>query len=115
MNKNGRSRKNFLEPGKRKQQKKLLGTWETEPAGKASWDLRKESSRKNFLGPGNGSSRKSFLRPGKRKQQKSFLGPGKRNQHKKLPETTDWVKRKLDKLLMRKLARRQLFYFIYNF
>jgi hypothetical protein len=50
MNKNGSSRKSFLGSGKRKQQKKLPVTWETEVAEKASWDLGKRKQQKKLPG-----------------------------------------------------------------
>jgi hypothetical protein len=63
-----------------------------EEAEKASWDLETEAAEK-------------------------ASGTWETEVHvaEKLPETSDWKKRKLDKLLMRTLARRQLlFFFIYN-
>jgi hypothetical protein len=41
---NRSSKKSFLGPGKRKQQKKLPGIWEMEAAEKASWNLENGSS-----------------------------------------------------------------------
>ncbi len=141
---NGSSRKGFLGPGKRKQEKKLPGILETEAAEKVTWDLGNGSSRKSFLGIDQTEApEKSFPGPGKRRQQKklpetweteaaekaswdltkrkqqkkSFPGPGKRRQQKKISgtwETTDWEKEKTRKTINDDSRRSAFLFFIYN-